>query len=240
MAGRALTVECQPALPRAAVRAARLVDARRRREASPGFLRVGGRLDPEGRASLTPEALALAMSADALGSGVREVWDLGCGAGGNALGFARQGARVTAVERERSRLEDARHNANLYGVAERVRFVEADATAWLAAQPVEAGTLLFVDPPWGLDWDRHRCVAEAFPLLVAVAALRGPRSLLAKVPSSFDPSSLGPASLGPASLGPASVGPASLGPAATARAYFGVAPGDAQRVKFVTVLLPPA
>lgn len=218
MGGQAMEVMCSPPLPRAAVRAARLEDARRRRATTPGFERPGTRLDAEGRMSLTPEALARALAAELPVGG--EVWDLGCGAGGNAIAFAKAGHSVVAVERDAGRLADARHNAGVYGVAARIRFVQADAVAFLAGAAVAAETTLFVDPPWGADWDRVRCVAEAFPLLTAVYAARGPRALWAKLPPSFDP--------------------ATLDASATAMAYFGVAGGDAQRVKFVRVRVPPA
>jgi hypothetical protein len=111
MGGQAFAVECSPALPRAAVRAARLEDARRRRDTTPGFERAGTRLDAEGRMSLTPEALARALAAELPVGG--EVWDLGCGAGGNAIAFARAGHNVVAVERDHVRLADARHNAGV-------------------------------------------------------------------------------------------------------------------------------
>src|SRR5690606_18715025 len=65
--GRRLSLECTPPLPRAAVRAARAEDARRRRGGSVGFLRPGARLDEEGRYSLTPEPLADAIAAQAAG-----------------------------------------------------------------------------------------------------------------------------------------------------------------------------
>lgn len=218
MGGQAFAVECSPALPRAAVRAARLEDARRRRDTTPGFERAGTRLDAEGRMSLTPEALARALAAELPVGG--EVWDLGCGAGGNAIAFARAGHSVVAVERDHVRLADARHNAGVYGVAGRIRFVQADAVAFLAGEPVSAETTLFVDPPWGADWDRVRCVAEAFPLLTAVYAARGPRGLFAKLPPSFDP--------------------ATLDASAAVTAFFGAAGGDAKRVKFVRVRVSPA
>ena len=47
--------------------------------------------------------------------------DAGCGAGGNAIGFARGGARVTAIEQDVQRLAMARHNAEVYGVADQNR-----------------------------------------------------------------------------------------------------------------------
>jgi predicted RNA methylase len=218
LGGRALVVRCSPALPRAAVRAARLDDARARRETTPGFTRPGARLDAEGRVSLTPEALALELGRS-LPPG--EIWDLGCGAGGNTIGFARAGHRVVAVERDAGRLADARHNATVYGVAAAIRFVHGDAASWLAERaPGEgAAALLFVDPPWGLAWDRTRTALPDLPLLAAVLAHRAGRAWMAKVPPSFEPDSLPVGTV-------------------TARAVLGRAPGDARRVKFVLVSGP--
>jgi SAM-dependent methyltransferase len=204
--GHAVEVEVTPPLSRAVVRAARTEDARRRRDTSPGFLRRDARVDDEGRYSLTPEPLAVALGARAAG---RSVLDAGCGCGGNTLGFARAGCRVTAVERDPGRLALARHNARVYGVADRVRFVAGDAVAAAAATTCD---LVFVDPPWGTDWDRR--VTTTLPLLDAVReAVRGRAELWAKVPPSFDP-------------------PADAVP------WFGVAAGDARRVKFLVVRWP--
>src|SRR5262245_48299889 len=61
LGGHRLAVEISPPLPRASVRAARAVEARRYRQGSPGFSRKGARLDDEARRSLTPEALALVI-----------------------------------------------------------------------------------------------------------------------------------------------------------------------------------
>ena len=58
LGGHALVVDVVPALKRPAVRDARTEDARRRRDTTPGFLRKGTHLDPEGKMSLTAEALA--------------------------------------------------------------------------------------------------------------------------------------------------------------------------------------
>lgn len=211
LAGRPVLVSVRPPLRRDDVRAARTRDARARRDTSPGFSRPGARLDPEGRWSLTPEALALWLGRRARG---RDVVDLGCGAGGNAIGFARAGCRVLAIERDAARLELARHNARVYGVADAIRFRQADADAlWDEL----SGDLLWVDPPWGVDWDRER--VTALPLLApaADAVARGRFSTLwAKVPPSFDPAAL---------------------PRAAARAVFGHAPGDRHRIKFVWLSL---
>jgi SAM-dependent methyltransferase len=218
LGGQTLSVTCVPAVPRAAVRAARLADARARRETTPGFSRAGVRIDDEGRYSLTPEALALDLGR-AVPTG--EVWDLGCGAGGNTIGFARTGHRVVAVERDAGRLADAQHNARLYGVAPNVRWVHADAATWLASRaPGEgAAAVLFVDPPWGVDWNHARTRLADLPLLAAVLASRAGRAVVAKVPPSFDPATI-------------------TAPGVRARAVLGLAAGDARRVKFVLVEVP--
>jgi hypothetical protein len=205
--GRKLVCDVNPSLPRAAVRAARLQDARRRRDGSPGFTRKGVQLDDEGRFSLTPEALALELGQRAAGL---HVIDAGCGVGGNAIGFARGGAQVTAIEWDAQRLGMARRNAALYGVADRIEFVAGDA---IEVVPRLAADLLFVDPPWGTAWDRTRTSLGDFPLLAALMSQPGHSPLLwAKVPASFEVSSA---------------------PTARARAVFGAGAGDAQRIKFV-------
>lgn len=203
LGGRLLTVEAD--LPRAAVRAARTEDARRRRETTPGFLRSGTRLDAEGRMSLTPEAIALKMVHDP----PKTVVDAGCGCGGNSIAFARKGCRVVAVEQDAARLEMAAHNARIYGVADRIRFVHGDARDHLGD-----GELVFADPPWGADWSRERTVAADFPLLDAI---RSTPRWWAKVPPSFDPSTT---------------------PEARPEAWFGEATGDRRRVKFVLLRAP--
>jgi predicted RNA methylase len=207
LGGSRLSIEISPPLPRAAIRAAAVIEARRHRMGSPGFSRKGARLDAEGRRSLTPEALALALGRRA--RRVRVV-DACCGAGGNAIGFARAGCAVTAVERDEARLAMARHNAHLYGVASQIRFVVGDAREAIATLDAD---LLFVDPPWGGRYDKARVTLADLPLLESLLALRARfLRLWAKVPPSFDERSV---------------------PDARPRAVFGVGEGDAQRVKFV-------
>jgi len=218
--GHLLRCEVDPPVRRAVVRAARSEDARRRRVGSPGFRRKGARLDQEGRWSLTPEALALALAAEA--AGVRVV-DAGCGAGGNAIAFARRGCAVLAIEADRERLELARHNAGLYGVRDRIRFVHGDAIV-LVPTFADPSALLFIDPPWGPDYDRRSCGLDSLPLLAALlplayegGALGRPRfgRLWIKLPPSFDTGTLPKAKH------------------RRVRAVFGEASGDRRRVKFL-------
>nr|MBA2319801.1 methyltransferase domain-containing protein [Deltaproteobacteria bacterium] len=198
----------QPPLSRPLVRAGRERDARARRDTSPGFTRPGVRLDEEGRWSLTPEAIALAIGKSA---GRVAVIDATCGAGGNAIGFARAGCDVLAIDRDPDRLAHARHNARAYGVS--MRFLAGDAAELLPGLPP---ALVFVDPPWGRTWPRDRCGLGDLPVLAAILPrCRGP--VWAKVPPSFDPAEL---------------------PGGIPEAVFGVSAGDAHRVKFLLIRVP--
>lgn len=208
--GLELQVRTVPPLKRAAVREGRTRDARLRRDTTPGFTRRGARLDDaEGHRSLTPEALALAMGERVA---PRHVLDLTCGAGGNSIGFARAGCTVTAVERDATRLALARHNAEVYDVADRITFLHADARDLVMDPP--AHDLAFVDPPWE-GWDHRSTTLADLTLLHALTPHLLGRPFMAKVPPSFVPESM------PV---PVRVEP-----------WFGRAPGDRHRVKFLVV-----
>lgn len=207
--GVPIELQLSPPLKRTAVRAGRTRDARLRRDTTPGFTRDGTELDDEGRWSLTPESLALRMGEAATG---RRVVDLGCGAGGNTIGFARAGCPVFAVEPDATRRRLAAHNAKRYGVANQVHFA--------ASLPDNVATdLLFVDPPWGTDYSREGVTLADLPLLAhAVGLLQAGRAqeLWTKLPPSFVSTSL---------------------PGATCEAVFGEAAGDYRRIKFLWLRL---
>ena len=205
--GRQVLVDVTPPLPRGAVREARLVDARRRRDTTPAFTRTGTQLDDEGRYSLTPEIIAFEMAQRV--SGARVV-DLGAGAGGNAIGFARAGCTVTAIEQDEKRLALARHNARCYGVESKIRFVHADGVTLLSELDAD---LLFVDPPWGRDYSKQRVgLADLLLLEAALRARARFGAVWAKVPVSFVTDDT---------------------PEARPEAVFGRAPGDERRIKFL-------
>jgi predicted RNA methylase len=211
LGGALLHVDVKPPLDRKRIRDARTEDARRRRDTSAGFSKEGARLDDEGRMSLTPEVLALQVGERANRC---TVIDAGCGVGGNAIGFARAGCHVLAVDRDSARLDMAAHNARLYGVEGAIDFIEGDAVAVAGSRDAE---LLFVDPPWGASWDRARTQAADFPLLTALLSLRSRfERLWVKLPPSFAPDTLAHQRVD---------------------AVFGEAPGDFRRVKFLLVEL---
>ncbi|TVQ89401.1 MAG: methyltransferase domain-containing protein [Deltaproteobacteria bacterium] len=212
-AGHAIHVDVRPKLSRPQVRAGRLREARARRDTSPGFTRRGARLDELGKRFLTPEALALAIGQRAAG---RSVLDLTAGAGGNAIGFARAGCPVTAVEIDADRLALAQHNARIYQVADRIQWRRADA---LDVVQTASADLVFVDPPWG-GYDKLRSTLSDLPLLSKLLPhLVRHREIWLKLPPSFDPST--------------------LNDGAEIEPMFGVARGDENRVKLLLARLTP-
>jgi len=209
--GARLESEVSPALARLDVRRARTDEARRYRQGSPGFTHPAVRLDDEAKRSLTPEALALQLGQRAQGL---RVIDACCGAGGNAIGFARAGCQVTAIEREPERLAMAQHNAALYGVRERIQFIGGDACERVPQLQAE---LLFIDPPWGDRYDKTRVTLADLPPCEKLLELARhvPRVWL-KAPPSFAPQTW---------------------PGSHVEAFFGVGEGDIRRVKFLLLEL---
>lgn len=212
--GSPIAVTVQPSLKRALVRGARTADARRRRKTTPGFTRPGCRLDDEGRMSLTAESIALALGRQAQG---RSVLDATGGCGGNAIGFARAGCDVVMVEPHSGRLAMARHNARVYGVDHKIRFVAGTAET---IEPTLTADLLFADPPWGADWNRLHTAAADLPLLQPLLRLstRFATTWL-KLPPSFAVDTL---------------------PGWAPQAWHGNAEGDRRRVKFLLLTLDRA
>jgi predicted RNA methylase len=211
--GHPLQVDLEPKLPRLAVREARTLEARARRDTTAGFEQSQVRMDEEGRFSLTPSALALTIGEAAES---KTIVDAGCGVGGNSIGFARAGCRVIAVDNSELRLAHAKHNASVYSVDSQIEFVCGDVIEIL---PSLHADILFVDPPWGLDYNRKSTSLSDLPLLDSLlnCACSIPNIWL-KLPPSFALQSL----------------PC---PVSCAQAMFGRAPGDRHRVKFVWVQL---
>lgn len=54
------------------------------------------------------------------------VVDAMCGCGGNSIQFARYFDKVIAVDINPERIEMARHNADIYGVMEKIEFIAGD------------------------------------------------------------------------------------------------------------------
>ncbi|CAE6458976.1 unnamed protein product [Rhizoctonia solani] len=105
-------------------------------------------LDEEGWYSVTPEKIALQI-AERCRCGT--VIDAFCGVGGNAIAFAQTCERVIALDISPTRLAIARHNAEIYGVADRIEFILGDYVS-LAGSLASLGRrvdVVFLSPPWG-------------------------------------------------------------------------------------------
>ena len=103
----------------------------------------GIRTDAIGLRSVCPEKAALEIGAMLRGEVVMDAF---CGIGGTAIGLARSGKRVIAIDRDPARLEMAADNAKIYGVAGRITFVCGDTREEITRHPVDA---VFMDIPWG-------------------------------------------------------------------------------------------
>eukprot|EP00658_Telonema_sp_P-2_P070426 TRINITY_DN59944_c0_g1_i1.p1 TRINITY_DN59944_c0_g1~~TRINITY_DN59944_c0_g1_i1.p1 ORF type:complete len:399 (+),score=98.59 TRINITY_DN59944_c0_g1_i1:132-1328(+) len=118
----------------------------------------GIQLDHESWYSVTPEVIAL-HTAKRCGAN-RVVVDAFCGSGGNAIAFARMpGCRVLAIDIDIAKIENARLNAQIYGVADRIEFVCADCTQLIPQ--LRGVDVLFLSPPWG---GPEACKGEVFDL----------------------------------------------------------------------------
>ena len=166
--------------------AARGVRADLRRDRSPSWL---PHVDPVGRFSATPRAIALRQAQLLVDAGVERVIDVFCGCGASAVAFALAGLDVVAIELDPSRARMAARNARHLGVGEAVEVRTGDAHRLLPTLlRTEPSAAVFLDPPWGaaegdglrtaLSWD------ELVPEDIAEGA-RG-RRLLAKLPRDFD------------------------------------------------------
>ena len=73
----------------------------------------------------------------------KKVLEIGCGIGTDTINFARAGARVTAVDLTEQSLELARQRAKVFGLEDRIRFIQADAERLSEAVPVEPYDLVY-------------------------------------------------------------------------------------------------
>jgi len=100
-------------------------------------------LDEESWYSVTPEKIAEHIAhrcrCDLIVDGF-------CGVGGNAIQFAFTCERVIAIDIDPRKIELARHNAAVYGVADRIEFIVGD---FFHIVPHLKADVVFLSPPWG-------------------------------------------------------------------------------------------
>lgn len=109
---------------------------------------AGIKVDRVGLFSATPESVALKIALEVASGGRESVLDAFCGVGGNTIGFAMALKEVFAIEVDRERLEMAKHNTEIYGIDNKVRFFNGDFLK-LASGLSRRTNSVFLDPPWG-------------------------------------------------------------------------------------------
>lgn len=102
----------------------------------------GVKIDAEGLYSATPEKIALRQAKKMNCKAIVEGF---CGIGGNAIAFAQTGKKVYAIEKNKTRLEMARHNAEIYGVRNKITFIHGD---FFKEVPKIKAEGIFLDPSW--------------------------------------------------------------------------------------------
>ena len=98
----------------------------------------------------------------------KKVLEIGCGIGTDTVNFARQGAFVTAVDLSERSLELAKTRAELYGLQDRIRFIQGNAEELTRYVPTEPYDLIYSfgvlhhtpDPKRTLDQLRFYCHPE--------------------------------------------------------------------------------
>ena len=103
----------------------------------------GIKMDHEGWYSVTPESIAMHI-AERCRCDV--IIDAFCGVGGNTIQFAMVCSHVIAIDIDAQRIEYARHNAEVYGVADRIEFIVGD---YFQLIPYLKADVVFLSPPWG-------------------------------------------------------------------------------------------
>ncbi|XP_075978713.1 trimethylguanosine synthase 1 [Anticarsia gemmatalis] len=103
----------------------------------------GIQLDRESWFSVTPESVAAHIASK---YAYDVVLDAFCGAGGNTIQFANTAQKVIAIDIDPHKIAMARHNAEVYGVAERITFMVGD---FFQLAPHLTADMVFLSPPWG-------------------------------------------------------------------------------------------
>ncbi|XP_066575917.1 trimethylguanosine synthase isoform X2 [Amia ocellicauda] len=107
----------------------------------------GIKLDHEGWFSVTPEKIAEHIALRVQSSFHADVIvDAFCGVGGNAIQFALKGKRVIGIDIDPVRIALAQNNAQVYGVAGQIEFIQGD---FMQLAPDLKADVVFLSPPWG-------------------------------------------------------------------------------------------
>lgn len=103
----------------------------------------GIQIDAEGLYSAAPEKVLLKIARKFQG---KTVIDAFCGAGASSIALAQYARKVFAIDLDARRLMFAKHNARVYGVLNKLEFINGDS---LQIVPTLQAEVVFLDPPWG-------------------------------------------------------------------------------------------
>ncbi|KAJ2959690.1 hypothetical protein NQZ79_g4813 [Umbelopsis isabellina] len=103
----------------------------------------GIKMDRESWFSVTPEKIAVHLAERCRADTIVDAF---CGSGGNAIQFAFTCERVIAIDIDPIKLHCAKHNAEIYGVADRIEFILGD---FMQLAPSLKADVVFLSPPWG-------------------------------------------------------------------------------------------
>lgn len=105
---------------------------------------------------ITPEPIAtiIATHLSAISPpGKKIVIDAFAGAGGNTIAFALSGRwnQIFAIEKDPDTLKCAKHNAEIYGVAKKIFWIEGDCFELMKGRlkSTAKNAVIFASPPWG-------------------------------------------------------------------------------------------
>lgn len=104
---------------------------------------LGIKLDKESWFSVTPEKIA-AYTASRCKCDV--IVDAFCGAGGNTIQFAKTCRKVIAIDIDPVKVKMAKHNASVYGVADKIEFIVGN---YIDLADTLIADAVFLSPPWG-------------------------------------------------------------------------------------------
>lgn len=103
---------------------------------------------------VTPEPIANKIAAHISESAPKDktvIVDAFAGVGGNAIALARSGRweRVFAIEKDAKTLKCAKHNAEIYGVSNKIFWLNADCFDAMSRFSGQSNVVVFASPPWG-------------------------------------------------------------------------------------------
>lgn len=103
----------------------------------------GVKLDYESWFSVTPEKIARHTAKRCK---CNVIVDAFCGAGGNSIAFAKTCEKVIAIDIDPQKIELAKHNAQIYGVEDKIDFIVGD---FFNLSEKLVADVVFLSPPWG-------------------------------------------------------------------------------------------